>query len=91
MNFILKKSNWCRKKKIKQWCVESTRANQLLLLIRARFHYECGMKHSLIDLSAFEKKHRADDHHDLGSKPTCARGKDTLWHFPLLGDLGKQF
>ena len=40
-------------------------------------------------------KHRTDDQHGLGSKPTCAillcPWKDTLRHFPLLGGLGKQF
>ena len=33
-------------------------------------------------------KHRADDQHGLGSKPTspfcCVLGKDTLRHFPCL-------
>ena len=40
-------------------------------------------------------KHRTDDQHGLGSKPTyafcCVLGKDTLRHFPLLCGLGKQF
>ena len=40
-------------------------------------------------------KHRTDDQHGLGSKPTyafcCVLGKDTLRHFPLLSGLGKQF
>ena len=42
-------------------------------------------------------KHRTDDQHGLGSKPTCAillcpwENHDTLRHFPLLGGLGKQF
>ena len=37
----------------------------------------------------------AYDQHDLGSKPThafrCVFEKHTLRHFPLHGDLGKQF
>ena len=40
-------------------------------------------------------KRHAYDQHGLSSKPTCAFccvfGKDTLWHYPLLGALGKQF
>ena len=64
--------------------------------------------HNIAVLSLFEKvqsadisgvvewlKHRTDDQHGLGSKPTyafcCVLGKDTLRHFPLLGGLGKQF
>ena len=40
-------------------------------------------------------KHRTDDQHGLGSKPTYAillcPWKDTLRHFPLLGGLDKQY
>ena len=40
-------------------------------------------------------KHRTDDQHGLGSKPTapycCVLGKDTLRHFLLLGGPDKQF
>ena len=40
-------------------------------------------------------KHRTDDQHGLGSKPTCAillcPWERRLRHFLLLGDLGKQF
>ena len=40
-------------------------------------------------------KHHGYDQHGLGLKPTCAillcPWKRTLQHFPLLGDLSKQF
>ena len=40
-------------------------------------------------------KRRARDQHGLGQNPLapfcCVLGKDTLWHFPLLGGLSKQF
>ena len=50
---------------------------------------------AVVGIMVDELKHRSYDQQASVQNPLvpfcCVLGKDTLWHFPLLGGLGKQF